>query len=196
MEDAPPETPPQDSTPSEVTRLLVSWRDGDAAALDRLVPLVYEELRRLAHFQMSEELGGRTLKTTALVHELYLKLVDLDVDWQCRAHFFAVASRQMRRILVDEARRKLRKKRGGERPLSLDQLPIEPQLAAGQDLLDLNVALERLGEIYGRQLKVIEMRLFGGLTIQETAEVLDVSAATVERELMKARAWLTRELSR
>ena len=194
----PTPPPPRPGGSAEVTRLLGAWRSGDREALDALMPLVYPPLRELARRCFRQEHGPRTLQPTALVHEVYLRLVDAEVDWQSRAHFFAVAGRLMRRTLVDEARRRQRHKRGGEqRPLALEALEIEPSLDGGDDalrLLDLDRALERLEAFDERKARVLEARVFAGLTIRETSEVLGIATATVERELRMARAWLAREL--
>ena len=184
------------ATPSEVTGLLVRWRDGESAALDRLMPLVYEELHQVARNHMSSEQGS-TLQATALVHEAYLRMMKMDVPWQNRAHFFAIAAGAMRRILVDRARRRRAEKRGGEAmPVELSEvadLVVSPGMGT-EDLLALDHALERLTKLDGRKAKVLELRLFGGLTIDETAEVLHISTATVERELRMGRAWVSREI--
>lgn len=182
---------------AEITRLLSAWRGGDEAALDALVPLVYPQLRELARSCFRRERGLRTLQPTALVHEVYLRLVDVEVDWRSRAHFFAVAGRLMRRLLVDEARRRRRLKRGGERPLPIEELEVEPTLEGADPehrLLDLDRALDRLERFDERKARVVEARLFAGLTIRETSEVLGIASATIERELKMARAWLGREL--
>ena len=175
-----------------------SWRGGDATALERLIPLVYERLRQQARQHARKEVGPRTLQPTALVHEVYLRLVDAEVDWQDRAHFFAVAGQLMRRLLVDDARRRGRLKRGERRPLALDafeQMPAaDPAGASVERLLELDHALQELEAFDERKAKVVEARIFAGLTIEETAAVLDVSTATVERELRLARAWLARQL--
>jgi RNA polymerase sigma factor (TIGR02999 family) len=176
----------------DVTHLLVQWSKGDSAALDALVPLVYEELRRLAQLYLSREKSGHTLSSTALVHEAYLRMVkQKDVNWQSRAHFFAVAARMMRRILVDHARKHNYAKRGGgAMTLSLD----ETVAPAPERELDL-VALDALAKLDERQSRMVELRFFGGLSIEETSEVLGISAPTVKREWASARAWLYREIS-
>lgn len=190
---AEPSSTATGSEPSQVTRLLLEWRQGDADALEQVTPLIYDELRRLARHFMREEGEGHVLQTTALVHEAFLKLVDLELHWQDRVHFFAVASRLMRRVLVDFARRRRADKRGGGAPVvSLDE-----SLVGGMpdfDLLALDQALQQLAQIDERKLRVVEMRCFGGLTIEEVAEVLQVSHATVERDLSFSRAWLARRL--
>lgn len=186
----------EEKAPTEVTRLLLEWRDGDEAALDRLMPVVYQELRRVAQRCMAQE-RGVTLQATALVNEAYLRLVDMDVPWTGKVHFFAIAASLMRRILVDEARKRRAQKRGsGAEPLALEDVHIAPHQRSGsaEDLLVLNDALERLGAFDERKARVLELRFFAGLTIEETAEALELSRATVERDLKLARAWLAREL--
>ncbi len=182
-----------------VTQLLLDWRDGDATALDRLTPIVYEELRRLARHYMRRERANDVLQTTALVHEAYMRLVGEDVQWQGRDHFFAIAAGVMRRILVDYARRRRAEKRGGDaNPLSLDEArdaadpawKIEPDL----ELMALDDALTRLAGFDERKSHIVELRFFGGLTIDETAHVLGVSHATVERDFKMAKAWLAQAM--
>lgn len=178
-----------------VTELLRAWGGGDAAALDQMVPLVYEELRRQAQRYLRRESPGHTLQTTALVHEAYLRLVDQrTARWESRAQFFGVAAQLMRRILVDHARGHHAAKRGG----SAIQVPLEEDTAPAQerdvDLLALDEALTRLAQLDERQAKVVELRYFTGLGIEETAEALGISPATVKREWTMARAWLKREL--
>jgi RNA polymerase sigma factor (TIGR02999 family) len=187
------------SSPQAVTDWLIAWSQGDEAALDQLIPLVHEELRRLAKRYMRRERGqraARTLQTTALVNEAYLRLIDAQrVQWQSRAHFFAIAARLMRRILVDYARAQNYAKRGGGLPeVSLDDAP---ELAAERapDLVALDDALDALTRIDERKGRVVEMRFFGGLSVEETAEVLKVSPDTVMRDWRLAKAWLMRELS-
>lgn len=179
----------------EITELLVEWRRGNRGALDALFPLVYEEMRRRASGYLRGEREDHTLSTTALVHESYLKLVDIErVDWRDRAHFFAMAARAMRRILVSHARRHNAAKRGGGAvPLNLDEAPA---LSAGRSerMLALDEALERLSALDERMGRVVELRFFGGLTIDETAEALGVAPSTVKLDWQKARAWLYREL--
>ena len=180
----------------DITQLLLQWRGGDESALDRLMPLVYEELRRLARQCMRREQVGHTLQTTALVNEAYLRMVkSSQVEWHDRAHFFAIAAQLMRRVLVDEARRRHYQKRGGEfTRIELD----ETVLAADQrefDLLALDEALDRLAEFAPRKCRVVEMRFFGGLSINETGTVLGVSTDIVKREWRTAKLWLLRELS-
>jgi len=181
----------------EITQLLLKWRAGDTTALERLIPLVYNELRRLARQCMRRERAGHTLQTTALVNEAYLRLVKSSrVDWQDRAHFFAVAAQLMRRVLVDEARRRKLQKRGGEftrLTLSDEVLPARQQREI--DLIALDEALERLAEFAPRKCKVVEMRFFGGLSIDQTSAVLGVSVDIVKREWRTAKLWLLEELS-
>jgi RNA polymerase sigma-70 factor (ECF subfamily) len=182
---------------AEVTRLLQAWSDGDAAALEQLIPLVYAELRRLAARYMRREHPRHTLDTSALINEAYLRLVDArGVQWQNRAHFFAVSAQVMRRILVDFARTRQNIKRGGgARPLSLDDAIIAAP-ERGADLLALDEALDRLAAISPRQSRVVELRYFGGLTEEEVAAALDVSQRTVRNDWSLARGWLYRELTR
>jgi len=186
-----------ENTPQNVTQLLVKWSSGDSAALDALIPLVYSELRRLARYYLQQEKQGHTLSSTALVHEAYLRLVtQKEVTWQNRAHFFGVASQMMRRILVDHARKRASVKRGGEAlTLALDEAdPVTQQREI--DLVALDDALVGLAKMDQRQSRLVELRFFGGLSIEETSEVLGVSAPTVKRDWASARAWLFRELSR
>jgi RNA polymerase sigma factor (TIGR02999 family) len=183
------------SESSETTQLLRAWAGGDEAALERLAPRVYNELRRIAGHCMQNERPGRTIQTTALVHEAFLKLIDVtNVDWQHRAHFFAISAQIMRRILLDRARRRVAAKRGGPREkVNLDELP---ELGSGRarELIRLDDALTALADVDARKARVIELRFFGGLTVEETAEVLKVSADTVLRDWRLARAWLLAEL--
>jgi RNA polymerase sigma factor (TIGR02999 family) len=180
----------------DVTGLLLSWRQGDAAALDRLVPLVYEELRRVARRHLRREQPGHALQATALVHEVYLRLVDVDrMTLTSRTHFFSVAATLMRQILVDHARRQRADKRGGGATmLSLDEVSPAAQ-ASSVDVLALDQALDALSAIDSRQCRVVELRFFAGLTIGESATALGISPATVEREWALAKAWLFRQLS-
>jgi RNA polymerase sigma factor (TIGR02999 family) len=192
----PPESP-------EITALLKAWGSGDAAALDQLTPLVYEELRRLARRYMRNERAGNTLQTTALVNEAYLRLVDAKrVGWQDRAHFFAVSAQMMRRILVDAARARGSAKRGGQakrvnhsNSFNLDEIP---DVSTGRDreLVAIDDALNTLAEMDPRKARVIELRFFGGLSVEETAEILKISPQTVMRDWKLAKAWLTRELGK
>lgn len=181
---------------SEVTQLLRDWSDGNSAAREELLQLVYRPLRELAGRHLQRERDGHTLQPTALVHELYLKLVkQRRVDWEDRRHFFAVAAQMMRRILVDHARRRKSDKRGGDMiSIELDDA-LEVAASASIDVVALDVALENLTAIFPQQAKIVELRFYGGLTIDETAEVLGISAATVSREWTMARAWLRRALS-
>jgi len=180
----------------EITQWLIAWSDGDEAALERLIPLVEAELHRLARRYLAQERAGHTLQTTALVNEAYLRLIDWRaVSWQNRAHFFGVSANLMRRILVDFARRRPHLKRPGEaRQVSLDEaLEVSPERSA--DLVALDDALEALAALDPRKGQVVELRFFGGLSVAETAEVLQVSPVTVMREWNKAKAWLYYELS-
>lgn len=185
------------SSPDDTTRLLVRWGNGDKAALDELLPFVYEELRRLAHHYMGRERPGHTLQTSALVNEAYLRLVDQrSVKWQNRAHFFGIASQMMRRILVDHARsRHYAKRGGGAIQVSLDESMIVSGERAG-DVVALDDALTALARIDQRKSKIVEMRFFGGLSIEETAEALSVSPGTVMRDWTLAKAWLHREINK
>jgi RNA polymerase sigma factor (TIGR02999 family) len=181
---------------SEVTQLLREWSDGDASARDALLDLVYGPLRSIAARHLQRERDGHTLQPTALVHELYLRLVDQrSVDWRDRAHFFAVAAQVMRRILVDYARRRKSEKRGGD--LVPVTLGLALDVAAGEDfdIVDLDAALDQLASIFPQQAKIVELRFYGGLTLDETAAALAISPATVSRDWAMARAWLRRALS-
>ena len=178
-------------SPSAVTRLLLDWSNGDRAALDKLVPLVYDELRRLAHHYMRQEREGHTLQTTALVNEAYVRLIDQNsVHWQGKAHFFAIAAQMMRRILVDYARSRRYAKRGGEgRQVTFDESAIvSPQ--RGAEMVAVDEALTDLAQHDARKSKIVELRFFGGLNIEETAEVMGISPTTVQREWRSAKAWL------
>lgn len=191
LESTPESGPAQ--TRQQVTRLLQRWMDGDQEALAEMTPLVYDELRVLARSHMRRERSGHVLQTTALVNEAYLAMVGLQVDWRSRAHFYSVVSQMMRRVLVNLARRRDAAKRGGEASLlSLDESLVGsgPRL----DVIALDLALEKMAAIDERKVKVVEMRCFGGMTIDEVSEVLEVSPATVERDLSFARAWLARHL--
>jgi RNA polymerase sigma-70 factor (ECF subfamily) len=182
-------------SPNEISALLVAWGGGDESALDRLMPLVYDELRRLAHRYMSHERAGHTLQTTALVNEAYLRLVNWrEARWQNRAHFFAVSAQMMRRILVDFAREKQYLKRGGGalRVSLAEVASFNDQPAA--HLVALDEALNALAEVDQRKGQVVEMRFFGGLSVEEVAEVLRVSKETVMRDWRLAKVWLLREL--
>jgi RNA polymerase sigma factor (TIGR02999 family) len=180
-----------------VTRLLMDWSKGDQHALDELTPLVYGELKRLAGRYLRRERADHTLQSTALVHEAFLRLIDQrDVRWQNRAQFFGIAAQLIRRILVDHARSHHAQKRGGEAAkLSLDEAIRTPELRKDVNLVALDDALDRLAEIDPQQGRIVELRFFGGLTIEETAEVLKISPATVKRDWTVAKAWLYREIS-
>lgn len=180
----------------EVTALLIDWSSGNKTALDRLMPLVDRELHRLARHYMRQERPGHTLQTTALVNEAYLKLIDQrQVHWKNRAHFFALCAQLMRRILVDHARKRKYAKRGGDaRRISLDEV-IAVSPARSADLIALDDALEKLAVIDLRKSKVVEMRFFGGLSVEETAEALGVSPLTVKRDWKMAKAWLYNSLN-
>jgi RNA polymerase sigma factor (TIGR02999 family) len=181
---------------AEITRLLQAWGGGDRAALDDLAPLVYAELRRMARHSMRRENPAHTLQPTALVNEAYLRLVDIaQVRWQDRAHFFAVAAQMMRRILVDAARaRGAGKRGGGAAHVNLEE-SIDAMPDRGSQLVALDDALDALARLDPRKAKVIEMRFFGGLSVEETAEVLKISPETVMRDWKMARAWLMRDLA-
>lgn len=177
------------------TDLLLRAHDGDPAAVSAIFPLIYEDLRHLAHRQLSREGPGHTLSTTALVHEAYLRLIDQNrVQWQSRAHFLAIAATAMRRILIDRARRHLADKRGGQ----LNRVPLETVDLGAEDRADvlvaLDEALERLKALNHRQARIVECRFFGGLTEEETAEALGVGLRTVKRDWAKARSWLYQEI--
>jgi len=186
-----------ESSPVPVTQLLLAWGQGDEAALEQLIPLVHAELRRVARRRMGHERVGHTLQATALVHEAYLKLIDIrQVQWQNRAHFFAISSRLMRRILVDHARaRGYQKRGGGARNVTLDEALIVTSERGG-DLLAVDEALEALAARDRRKSQVVEMRFFGGLSVEETAEALHISIRTVKRDWTMARLWLLRELKK
>jgi RNA polymerase sigma factor (TIGR02999 family) len=186
-----------DASTGEVTRLLQDGSGGSREALDKLLPLVYDELRRLAHRYLSHERPDHTLQTTALVHEAYLKLIDQrSVNWQNRAQFFALSAQAMRRILVDSARRHTSFKRGsGGIKLSLDEAAAISGPTADESLVALDLALQELEKIDAEQSRIVELRYFGGLTIEETAEVMKTSPATVKREWTMARAWLYQALA-
>ena len=186
-----------------MTRLLVQWSGGNEAALDELTSLLYRELRSLAQRHLRRERANHTIQRTALVHEAFVRLINQQsVDWRSRGHFFALASTLMRRILVDHARARLSSKRGGGLPVaSLEEIPDAAELVdesadADEDITALDAALTRLAAIDDRQVQIVQMRYFGGLTIEETAQALDISEATVKREWTLARAWLKRELSK
>jgi len=184
--------------PGELTQLLIAWSRGDARALEQLTPLVYAELRKIAHRYMNRERAGHTLQTTAVVHEAFLRLLgNPQENWHNRAHFYAIAAQMMRRILVDYARANLRTKRGGETiRVALEDIdaPVtEPAL--DPDLIALDAALEKLAEIDPRRGRVVELRFFGGLSVEETAHVLQVAPDTVVRDWRVAKAWLFRYLN-
>jgi RNA polymerase sigma factor (TIGR02999 family) len=183
------------ATPGDVTRLLIAWHEGDPAALDALITLVYEELRSLARAQVRRGGPEQSLGATGLVHEVYLKLVDHSrLELRDRGHFFALAARAMRQVLVDRARRRLADKRGGKAPEEVadEDIPAAPQPT--EDLLALDEALARLEGLDARLVRLVEMRFFAGLSVEDTAEALDVSPRTVKRDWQKARAVLHREL--
>lgn len=185
-------------TPSthEVTQLLRAWSNGDKDALERLTPLVYDELYRTAHRHMARERFGHTLQTTALVNEVYLRLFDArEIAWQDRAHFFAVAARLMRRVLIDFARSRPSSRRGGEWPHVAFDEALMPSGEPRADFLALDEALNALKAIDDRKSQVVELRFFGGLSVEETAEVLNVSQETVKRDWRLAKVWLLREMS-
>jgi RNA polymerase sigma factor (TIGR02999 family) len=184
------------SAPEGVTQLLIDWSKGDQAALDKLMPLVYNELRRLATNYLRRERAGHTLQPTALVNEAYLKLVDQrNAKWQNRAQFFGISAQLMRRILVDHARQHQAAKRGGSAQQRLSITSAEALVKKPEiDLLALNEALDQLSKMDPQQSRIVELKFFGGLSIEETAEVLGVGHATVERDWKMARAWLRRQL--
>ncbi len=185
----------------DVTRLLLAWNEGDPAAAERLMPVVYEHLRGLAREYMRRERGGHTLQSTALVHEAYLRMVDAkSVSWQGRAHFYSLAARAMRRILVDHARRRQALRRGGRQ----QRVPLEEAEGAKtpvadsqeDDLMALDTALERLTQVHARSAQVVELRFFGGMEMGDIAEVLQVNVSTVDRDWKFARVWLRRALGK
>ncbi len=186
------------NTSLDITQMLRDWSDGKREALDELLPLVYEELRRQASNYLRRERPDHTLQTTALIHEAYLRLIDQrEVNWQSRAHFFAISAQAMRRILVDYARTKHREKRGGEAfKLPLEEAELVPAVEKSIDLMELDEALKRLGEIDEEKARIVELRYFSGLSTEETAAVLRVSTRTVERGWTMAKAWLLRELKK
>ena len=182
-----------------VTRLLSQWQSGDSHALERLTPLIYEELRDRARRYMRRERPGHTLQATAVVHEAFVKLVEMNVSWQDRAHFFAVAARQMRRILVDHAKARCRSKRNGNTTGNTDveilaDLDSDPASAGDIDVLEIDEALQRLASHNPRLAEIVELHYFGGLTYQELAETLKVSEATVDRDLRLAKAWVLKQI--
>lgn len=183
------------TNPANVTDLLVAWSDGDKEAYDKLMPLVYDELHRLARRYMSRERPSNTLQTTALLDEAYLRLVDQKVRWQNRSHFFAIAAEVMRRILVDYARHRSYTKRGG----GAQQVELDEALLMARDrsalLIALDDAMKRLAEFDKRKAQVVKLRFFGGLSVEETAGVLKISVNTVKRDWSTARAWLYKEVT-
>lgn len=182
---------------SEVTRLLQGWRAGDRKSLDALLPMVYKELRRVAHFQLQGERRDHTLQSAALVNEAYLRLVGLDApQWESRTHFFAIAAQLMRQILVDYARRHGAAKRGGGMcKVSLDDA-LTPSKRNDVDVVALDDALKALAKVDERQSRVVELRFFAGLSLPEISQVMEIAPATVQRDWTAARAWLHREISR
>ena len=184
------------SSTSNVTRLLLQWSEGDTAAREALIPLVYEELRRIARHCLASQRPDHTLQSTALVHEAYLRLVDhSSVHWENRVHFFAVAAQLMRRILVDHARKQRAAKRGGGNlTLVLDEA-VAPPARRAVDLIALDDALNGLAALDSRQSQIVELRFFGGLSIEDTSQLLDISPATVKREWVTARAWLYQQVN-
>ncbi len=186
---------PDEPAVDEISRLFRAWSDGDQSALERLTPIVYDELHRLARRYMKRERPGHSLQTTALVNEAYMRLVDYErMQWQNRAHFFAVSAQLMRRILVDHARRHNLKRGGAVQHVSLEEASV---VGGGQDtdLVALDDAMNALARIDPRKVQVVEMRFFGGLSVEETAEVLKVSPVTVKRDWRAAKVWLYRELT-
>jgi RNA polymerase sigma factor (TIGR02999 family) len=181
----------------DITQLLIEWNGGNQAALDRLMPLIYDELQRIARRHLRRESGTQTLQTTALVHEAYLKMIDQTrISWQNRSQFFGVAAEMMRRILIDHARKRLRDKRGGKAvKLSLDDGNIDVSAERAAELVALDEALQKLAEQEPEKAKLVELRYFGGLSIEETAEVLGVGTATVTRQWRIVKAWLYKEIS-
>jgi RNA polymerase sigma factor (TIGR02999 family) len=189
------DTPPSSELVDEVTKLLRSSAAGDVARSERLLELVYAELKRIAHRQLSRERFADTLQTTALVHEAYLRLVGQhELSWENRRHFFGIAARAMRQILVDHARHRHARKRDGGHPVTLDDA-VAASAAPAEDILGVDEALGRLAAVAPRAAQVVELRYFAGLSLEETAEALGVAPATVKRDWMSARAWLQRELS-
>lgn len=181
----------------EVTELLLDWQQGDLSALDRLTPLVYDELRRIAHSYMQRERNGHTLETTALVNEAYLRLAGQQrIDWQSRTHFFAVTAQVMRHILIDHARRRQYAKHGGElRQVDIEEAALMSQERAAE-LVALDEALDELARLDPRKSRVVELRYFGGLSLEETAQVLEISLMTVRRDWRAAKAWLYKAVNR
>jgi RNA polymerase sigma factor (TIGR02999 family) len=183
------------SSPAAVTILLQQWSEGNQEALDQLMPVVYGQLRKLAAYSLRGERPGHTLRATELVHEAYLKLIDSEIPWQNRAHFYAVAANMLRHILVDHAKAKQREKRGaGAEKVPLDEaVLVGPE--ASSEVVDLDEALKRLAVNDGRKSQIVELTFFGGMTHEEIGAVMNISPKTVQRELRVAKAWLHRELS-
>lgn len=184
------------SASSDVTHLLIKLRKGEEGVYDKLYPIIYEELRRIAYLQMHKQRNDHTLSKTELVHEAYLKMIDQSqIAFNDRSHFLAIASRCMRQILIDYARKKNAQKRGGKkRDLTFIDEIFEAEDKKGQELIDIDAALNRLSELNERLSKIVEMRFFGEMTIKDTAKALDISESTVKRDWMKARGWLYKEL--
>jgi RNA polymerase sigma-70 factor (ECF subfamily) len=185
------------SSAGEVSQLLKDWGKGDECALNKLIPLVYDELRKMAHYQMARERAGHTLQTTALVNEVYLRLLGaVEVSWEDRAHFFALSAQLMRRVLVDHARGRGRAKRGGAiKKLSLDESLAIP-VGRDTNIVELDDALNSLAAADARKAKTVELRFFGGFSVEETAKVLNVSVSTVMNDWKFAKVWLLREMQR
>lgn len=183
--------------PHDVTQLLLKWSQGDQGAIDELLPMVYRELHKIAHRYLNKERGEHTLQTTALVHEAYIKLIDQTrVQWQNRAHFFGIAAQAMRRILVDNARQRLAGKRGsGAEKISIEDNQIDISDEKASNLIELDFALKKLAELDPNKSRLVELRYFGGLSLEETAEVMGVSRPTVIRQWRLAKAWLYKEIA-
>ena len=183
--------------PHDVTQLLLKWSQGDQGAIDELLPMVYRELHKIAHRYLNKERGEHTLQTTALVHEAYIKLIDQTrVEWQNRAHFFGIAAQAMRRILVDNARQRLAGKRGsGAEKISIEDNQIDISDEKASNLIELDFALKKLAELDPNKSRLVELRYFGGLSLEETAEVMGVSRPTVIRQWRLAKAWLYKEIA-
>lgn len=180
-----------------MTRLLTAWKAGDAFAMDRLAPIIYEELRHRAHAYMRRERNGHTLQATAVVHEAFVKLVEMNINWQDRAHFFTVAARQMRRILVDHAKSRSSQKRGRSITSSLDEEGVAetvPATGSGIEVLELDDALQRLAANNPRVAQVVELHYFGGMPLEAVADAMTLSLATVERDMRLAKAWITAQV--
>src|SRR5689334_13514391 len=181
----------------QLTKILLDWKNGDEQAIERLTPIVYDELRRLAAHYLRDEHAADTLQPTALVHEAYIRLIGQNMpDWECRSHFFGVAAHLMRQILVDHARKHRSQKRGDGVPAVSLEEGLAVSVSRSNDVIALDDALVGLAKVDDRKAKVIELRYFGGLSVEETAQALDVSVATVGREQRMAEAWLHRELAR